>query len=133
MKNNKVKIIVFAVLISFWSSCMVGEHDVVPECEIQANGLSRAINTLIPADILSQIISLGMPINKGGTPPKIEGGRYKSSPTILLETSVAGEVKGVHRRAEDALKYCWRVESFGVRGKFWCTYFQGEARSKKKK
>lgn len=94
MKKNQLKIIAILLVINILGGCTVGEYNVVPECEIQANGLSRAINNLIPADILKQIIDLGMPINKGGTPPKIEGNKYKSSPTILLETSVPNELPG---------------------------------------
>ncbi|MBL7816115.1 MAG: hypothetical protein JNL70_13945 [Saprospiraceae bacterium] len=94
MKKIQLKFIAFVAIISFWSSCLVSEHDVIPECEIQANGLSRAINDLVPSDILQTIIDLGMPINKGGKPPLIEGNKYKSSPMILLSTNVPGESTG---------------------------------------
>jgi hypothetical protein len=94
MKNIKAQLLVLSVVICFFNSCMVAEHDVIPECEIQANGLSRAINNLVSEEILSKIIDLGMPINTGGVPPKIDGNSYKSAPMILKATNIAGESPG---------------------------------------
>lgn len=94
MKNIKAQFLVFASVICFFSSCMVAEHDVVPQCEIQANGLSRAINDLVPEEILAKMVALGMPINTGGVPPKIDGNQYKGSPMILKATNIVGESTG---------------------------------------
>ena len=94
MKNIKAQLFVFASVICFFNSCMVAEHDVVPQCEIQANGLSRAINDLVPEAILAKIVDLGMPINTGGVPPKIDGNTYKGTPMILKATNIVGESTG---------------------------------------
>jgi hypothetical protein len=94
MKNIKAQLLAFASVICLLNSCMVAEHDVIPECEIQANGLSRAINNLVPEAVLTQIIDLGMPINTGGAPPKIEGSTYKAAPMILKASNIVGEPLG---------------------------------------
>jgi hypothetical protein len=89
MKIKYSKFIVLILSLSLCNGCLLDEHkDVVPECEIQANGLSRAINDLVPDKVLQQMITLGMLINGGGSPPIIETSTYKLSPAILLSSNI---------------------------------------------
>lgn len=61
--------------------------------KVQDNGLTKGINDLVPEDILEEMISLGMPIHRGGKPPKIEG-IYKVRPLILLASNIASDPIG---------------------------------------
>ncbi|NJK83194.1 MAG: hypothetical protein HC912_04625, partial [Saprospiraceae bacterium] len=42
------------------------------EEEFPSNGLSRDINSLVSQELLDEMISLGMPIHTGNTPPMFE-------------------------------------------------------------
>ena len=61
--------------------------------KVEKNGLTKDINHLVPKEILEKMISLGMPIHKGGTPPKIEG-IYQIKPFILQSSNVPGDAAG---------------------------------------
>ena len=61
--------------------------------KVQDNGLTKEINDLVPEDILEEMISLGMPIHRGGKPPKMEG-IYYMAPVILLASNIPSDPIG---------------------------------------
>lgn len=61
--------------------------------KVQENGLTAEINNLVPDSILNVMITLGMPVNGGGTPPDIAA-TYLASPFILKESNVPGDYPG---------------------------------------
>jgi hypothetical protein len=99
MKKMKFQYLQFVLLtfcIGLFNSCLVAEYkDVIPECEIQANGLTRAINDLVPENILSEMKRLGIPIYGGGNPPNfVEGVKYKASPLIFVASNISTDFAG---------------------------------------
>lgn len=77
---------VLIALIITLTSCQK-EEDPTPEVEIEANGLTHEINELISSEILEEIEDLGMPINRGGKPPKDITGKYLVSPDVCVATN----------------------------------------------
>jgi len=55
--------------------------------KIDENGLTRAINKIVPDSVLMAMIDQGMPINGGNEPPEIEG-TYIATPFELVSSSV---------------------------------------------
>jgi len=53
---------------------------------VEDNGLTEAINELVPDSILAELEDLGMPINTGDDPPSIEGYFY-NSPFVLMASN----------------------------------------------
>ena len=93
--KNILKTSLALIITLNWSSCLVDEHkNIVPQCEIQANGLSRAINELVPENILAEMRALNMPINTGGSPPIIDNSTFKGSPFILLSSTIPNDKIG---------------------------------------
>ncbi|NUQ25064.1 MAG: hypothetical protein HUU34_14040 [Saprospiraceae bacterium] len=60
--------------------------------EVDENGLTPAINDLISAENLDALVNLGLQINGGATPPKLEN-EYVVS-TCVLANSTAGDTPG---------------------------------------
>jgi hypothetical protein len=57
-------------------------------CEkVEDNGLTHEINELISPEILAEIESMGMPIYRGGKPPKDITGTYIVAPDICVATN----------------------------------------------
>lgn len=63
------------------------------ESLIDPNGLSKDINSFISEEILAILDSLGMPINRGGNPPSIEG-TYLVSPNNLFSSNRGNDIIG---------------------------------------
>jgi hypothetical protein len=88
MRKQLTKLMIVLTLCTFvFASCK--KDDSV----VEKNGLTKAINDVISQDILDVLDSLGMPINKGGNPPTIEG-TYLSSPHTLYASNRAGDSRG---------------------------------------
>ncbi|KAF0200028.1 MAG: hypothetical protein FD170_3822 [Bacteroidetes bacterium] len=62
--------------------------------KVQENGLTAEINNLVPDSILNTMVSLGMPVNGGATPPNIAAS-YLASPFILKESNVPSDYPGL--------------------------------------
>ena len=60
---------------------------------VDANGLTREINDIIPPDILEKMRELGMPIYGGQDPPLLEG-TYTASTFVLESSSHPGDFVG---------------------------------------
>lgn len=55
--------------------------------KVESNGLTRAINELVPDTLLDAIEALGMPVYRGGEPPSIVGS-FRASPFVLVAGTV---------------------------------------------
>lgn len=60
---------------------------------LEANGLTKEINNLVPEDILTEMIALGMVINTGDNPPSLENS-YLISPYILKNSNISKDIIG---------------------------------------
>lgn len=85
MKILKICTLLFVFALLCWS-CK--EEEEFPE-----NGLSRSINNLVSQDLLDEMISLGMPIHTGSTPPVFEN-IYLASPLELIGSNRIGDEIG---------------------------------------
>ncbi|MCF8364298.1 MAG: hypothetical protein K9H16_00860 [Bacteroidales bacterium] len=88
MKNITSFLFVIAIAIMLAPGCEKDEDD---NNEAVYDGLSNDIQNIVPADILQEIIDLGMPVHRGNTPPDFEN-TYLATPMILLKTTVPGDV-----------------------------------------
>jgi hypothetical protein len=61
--------------------------------QVDENGLTREITDLVPAEILEEMIALGMPINGGINPPVLNA-TYLGSPFILISSNRPGDYAG---------------------------------------
>ncbi len=78
----KAALMIAALMLVVNTSCKKDdEHSL-----IESNNLSKDINDLVPGFILDEMESLGMPINRGGSPPNIENA-YLASPFILKNSN----------------------------------------------
>jgi hypothetical protein len=68
---------------------------------VEANGLTPDINNFISSEILAEIENLGMPINRGGSPPKNITGTYVSSQDICVATNRPNDEFGPGYRFAD--------------------------------
>ncbi len=76
-------------LLGIFVSCSKDE-----DSKLDENQLTPAINNLVPDEILDEIISLGMPINRGATPPNVEN-TYFCTPFILKASNRPGDNAGM--------------------------------------
>ncbi|MDR1784070.1 MAG: hypothetical protein LBR13_07420 [Dysgonamonadaceae bacterium] len=87
MKNLNLKVIMMALAAMtavLFISCEKESDDSV---EVDENGLTPQINDFITPEILKEIEDLGMPINRGGNPPKDIAGSYVVEPDICVATN----------------------------------------------
>ena len=80
-------------LILFIAAC---RKDKVPEPfqkKVEENGLTDDINDLVPPEVLEEMENLGMPVNRGGTPPALNG-VYLGSKFILKNSNIATDFIG---------------------------------------
>jgi hypothetical protein len=82
--------IVFALSVVF-IGCKKDKKD--EKNKVQDNGLTAEINNLVPESILNVMVSLGMPVNGGGTPPNIAAS-YLASPFVLKESNIPNDFPG---------------------------------------
>lgn len=61
--------------------------------KVEENGLTTEINKIIPDSIVQTMISLGMPVNRGGNPPTITG-TFMCKPFILKASNRPGDAVG---------------------------------------
>lgn len=69
------------------------------DSKVEANGLTRDINDLIPANVLTSIKNIGMTIYTGETPPTLNK-IYSATPFLLQNTSVPNDFDIGHAFAE---------------------------------
>lgn len=63
------------------------KKDKKEDSKVEDNGLTQEINNLIPDSIITAMVDLGMPINRGGTPPVLAG-TYLANPFILKASNI---------------------------------------------
>lgn len=81
------------VAVAFILSLIVAgckKDDKKEDKKVDENGLTPEINLLIPDSILKVMVDLGMPINRGGTPPLVAGS-YIVKPFLLKATNVPND------------------------------------------
>ena len=90
----KKLVVIFFLLPLFFTGCNLFDN----KPEIQANGLTQDINTLVPQTTIDEMTTLGMPINSGNTPPTLGSGStgiiYKASPFVLKSSNRTGDSPG---------------------------------------
>ena len=87
---NLRKVVAIAICLAITAtifSCRK-END---EKKVEANGLTKEINNLIPAELLKEIEDMGMPIYRGDNPPKDITGIYVTSPNILFNSNIVND------------------------------------------
>jgi len=91
MKNITFQLLTIALILS---ALFVGcKKDKKEESKVQENGLTQEINNLIPDSIITAMVNLGMPINRGETPPDIAAS-FLASPFILKASTILSDVPG---------------------------------------
>ncbi len=81
------------VAVAFVLSLIVAgckKDDKKDDKKVEENGLTQEINQLIPDSIIQAMVALGMPINRGGTPPNIAGS-YMARPFILKSSNIPSD------------------------------------------
>ncbi|MCU0445534.1 MAG: hypothetical protein MUE85_11515 [Microscillaceae bacterium] len=76
--------LLFLGLAFQFQSCKKDDEEVDPD------GLIQAINDIVPDTTLNQMIALGMPINRGTTPPSLDK-IYKASPFVLVKSNIPND------------------------------------------
>jgi len=61
--------------------------------KLDENGLTSEINNFIPDSVLNTMISLGLPVNTGNNPDKLEG-TFLVTPFVLKNSNVPGDATG---------------------------------------
>ncbi len=74
-------------------SCKKDEDPEPVQKSVEDNGLTKDINDLVSAEILAEMENLGMPINRGGTPPPLNG-IYLGSKFILKNSNIPEDFIG---------------------------------------
>ena len=91
MKKFTFQFLTIGLILSVFA---VGcKKDKKEDSKVQENGLSQQINNLIPDSIITEMVNLGMPINRGETPPDITSA-YFASPFILKASTILSDVPG---------------------------------------
>jgi hypothetical protein len=91
MKNITFQFLTIALILSvLFVGC---KKDKKEESKVQENGLTQEINNLIPDSIITAMVNLGMPINRGETPPDISAS-FLASPFILKSSTILSDVPG---------------------------------------
>ena len=89
MKKNIFLALIIAFPFFFLNSCKKDDT----EKTVNDEGLTEEIVNLVPASILDEIESLGMPIYGGVTPPNIENS-YVASPFVLTASNIQSDQIG---------------------------------------
>ncbi|RLD74075.1 MAG: hypothetical protein DRJ07_20025 [Bacteroidetes bacterium] len=90
---------VFFLVVLFVGCTVIGctedeEEMNVNQVTVEANGLTKSINDLVPEYIIEEMKSLGMPIYTGDSPPKDLENIYLASPFILKGSNISTDVLG---------------------------------------
>ncbi|MBU1012035.1 MAG: hypothetical protein KKG99_03450 [Bacteroidetes bacterium] len=89
MKLKNLLLFLAFIAIAFGACKKDGENsDLLDE-----NGLTPAINNIVPDEILQEMKTLGMPINTGAEPPSLVN-TYLASPFILKASNRSGDYAG---------------------------------------
>lgn len=92
MKRITFNLVAVALVLSLIvAGCK--KDDKKEDKKVDENGLTPEINLLIPDSIMKVMIELGMPINRGGTPPTLTGS-FMASPFLLKSSNVPGDYPG---------------------------------------
>ncbi|MBN2663864.1 MAG: hypothetical protein JXR68_09465 [Bacteroidales bacterium] len=84
MKKNRFIALALLSFLFVISSCTK---------KVDEYGLTKEINNIIPDEILTSMLDMGMPLNGGNEPPEIIG-TYFVSPFILDSSNVPDDVSG---------------------------------------
>ena len=84
-----MKRISLAVIVALFATLMI------TSCtkKVDENGLTKEINKIIPEDVLTEMLGMGMPINGGNKPPELVG-TYNVQPFILDTSNVDTDTPG---------------------------------------
>ncbi|MEQ8359239.1 MAG: hypothetical protein RH860_07100 [Cytophagales bacterium] len=95
MKNVKyLGVLSLLLCLTFISISCKKDKDPEPvQKTVEDNGLTKDINDLVPADVLAEMENLGMPINRGGTPPPLNG-IFLGSKFILKNSNIPEDFIG---------------------------------------
>ncbi|QNL21041.1 hypothetical protein HZR84_03490 [Hyphobacterium sp. CCMP332] len=74
-------------------SCKKDKEPEPVQKTVEDNGLTKDINDLVPADVLAEMENLGMIINRGGTPPPLNG-IFLGSKFILKNSNIPEDFIG---------------------------------------
>lgn len=80
--------IIFTAFSLVTMSCKKDKKD--DDKKVEDNGLTQQINQLIPDSILTKMVTLGMVINRGETPPSLAGSFF-ATPFILKASNVPND------------------------------------------
>lgn len=89
----------FFIITSLFIGCSSDDDNIKGGGELEDNGLTEAINEILPDTLLQKIEGMGMPIHRGGTPPLLtdndaEQITFLRSPTILHQSTISSEEPG---------------------------------------
>lgn len=91
MKKVTIQFLGIILALSFvFAGC---KKDKKENSKVGDNGLTQEINNLIPDSIITEMVNLGMPINRGESPPELNG-IYLASPFILKASNIANDSPG---------------------------------------
>jgi len=99
--SAKVVVMVIAIGLAVTSCKKDNDDKGNNSTKVDENGLTPAINKLISSEILAEIEGMGMPIYRGGNPPKDITGVYVSSPDICVATNVPDDYFGPGHKFAD--------------------------------
>lgn len=83
----------FALVIVLGMLSVGCKKDKKDDSKVAENGLTNEINNLIPDSIITKMVDLGMIINRGETPPVLNG-TYFASPFVLNASNVPNDTPG---------------------------------------
>ncbi|KAF0199389.1 MAG: hypothetical protein FD166_512 [Bacteroidetes bacterium] len=91
MKRITIQFLTLVLVLGIFSvGCKKDKKD---DSKVEDNGLTQEINNLIPDSIITKMVDLGMIINRGETPPVLNG-TYFASPFVLKASNVPNDTPG---------------------------------------
>ncbi|MFH1120785.1 MAG: hypothetical protein V1775_13260 [Bacteroidota bacterium] len=118
MKRITVQFLALVIVLGVLSvGCKKDEKD---DSKVEENGLSKEINNLIPDSIITKMVDLGMPINRGETPPVLNG-TYHANPFVLKASNVPNDSPGYTFSEYDLTLYEQNNDNLSVK----MDYFNG--------
>jgi hypothetical protein len=91
MKRITIQFLTLVLVLGIFSvGCKKDKKD---DSKVEENGLTQEINNLIPDSIITKMVDLGMIINRGETPPVLNG-TYFASPFVLKASNVPNDTPG---------------------------------------